>query len=66
MKRYLTGLALAAWMISIVGCAPADQGADVDVDAPAVTETMDGGNTTTAAETPVVEEAPAEEAPAAE
>ncbi|QDS88985.1 hypothetical protein EC9_31810 [Rosistilla ulvae] len=62
MKRYLTGIALAAWMISMVGCAPADQGADVSTDAPAATEAADGGNTTTAAETPVA----AEEAPAAE
>ena len=80
MKRYLTGLALAAWMTVMVGCAPEAPDADMSAE-PATMEPADGmgemtpdsnttgaGETIVAPEVPVVEEAPATEeaAPAAE
>ncbi|MEZ6089887.1 MAG: hypothetical protein R3C05_18030 [Pirellulaceae bacterium] len=79
MKRYLTGLALVAWMTVMVGCAPEAPEVEMDVDTTA-TEPAGGmedmpsdsnitgdAETIAAPEVPVVEETPAEEpAPAAE
>ncbi len=63
MRKSFQLFAAACVLTAAVGCQPADTPTDISVDVPV--ETGDA-NTTAAAEAPVVEETPAEEAPAAE
>lgn len=62
MRKSFQLLAAACVLTAAVGCQPADTPTDVSVDIPV--ETGTDANTTAAAEAPVVDEVPAEAAPA--